>query len=148
LNERRLRLELQPSRLLAAAIVASHCAAGACAWLVLRGAPGAALAAALAGLGLASAWDRALHRSRRSVQAMALDGPRLQIVLRSGESLDAEVAERRYVNRFMVSLRVLRPVRRNVLVTRDMLEGDLFRRLRIWALWGKLPRVAAKQLPA
>jgi hypothetical protein len=39
-------------------------------------------------------------------------------------------------------------VRRTILVTRDMLAGDAFRRLRIWALWGRLPAVAAKQLPA
>jgi hypothetical protein len=36
---------------------------------------------------------------------------------------------------------------RTVLVTRDMLTVEEFRRLRLWALWGKLP-VAAKQLPA
>jgi hypothetical protein len=29
-----------------------------------------------------------------------------------------------------------------------MLPADDFRRLRIWALWGRLPRVAAAQLPA
>ena len=48
-----------------------------------------------------------------------------------------------------------RPVRRTILVSRDMLAGDAFRRLRVWALWGRLPAtsgtgaaVAAKQLPA
>jgi hypothetical protein len=43
-------------------------------------------------------------------------------------------------------------VRRTLLITRDMAGADAFRRLRIWALWGKLPaaggeaRVAATQL--
>jgi hypothetical protein len=36
---------------------------------------------------------------------------------------------------------------RTILVTRDMLGASEFRRLRLWALWGKLP-VAAKQLAA
>jgi hypothetical protein len=29
-----------------------------------------------------------------------------------------------------------------------MLGADSFRSLRVWALWGRLPAVAAKQLPA
>ena len=69
------------------------------------------------------------------------------MLLASGERFRAEVAERRYVSRFMVSILLRRPVRRTILVTRDMLACDLFRRLRIWAVWGKLPGVAAKQLP-
>ena len=38
--------------------------------------------------------------------------------------------------------------RRTILVTRDMLGREEFRRLRLWALWGRLPRrsVAAAQL--
>jgi len=71
-----------------------------------------------------------------------------------------EVAARRYVSRFMVALPIRRPVRRTILVTRDMLAGGSFRALRVWALWDKLPRatamasdagadrVAPKQLPA
>jgi hypothetical protein len=68
--------------------------------------------------------------------------------LAGGERFAAQLAERRYVNRFMVALPVQGPVRRTVLVTRDMLGEESFRLLRIWALWGKLPQVAAKQLPA
>jgi hypothetical protein len=43
---------------------------------------------------------------------------------------------------------VRRPARRTILVTRDMLEAEEFRRLRLFALWGRLPKVAAKQLLA
>ena len=57
-------------------------------------------------------------------------------------------AGRRYINRFMLALPVQGPVRRTVLVADDMLGEDSFRVLRIWALWGKLPQVAAQQLPA
>ena len=39
----------------------------------------------------------------------------------------------------MVTLPVRRPMRRTILVTRDMLAAEEFRRLRLWALWGRLP---------
>jgi hypothetical protein len=48
----------------------------------------------------------------------------------------------------MVNIPVVRPVRRTILVFRDMLGEDSFRCLRIWALWGKVPGVAGKQLPS
>jgi len=148
LSERRLRLELRPSPLLASALVAAHAAAAACALLALPGVPGALLAAALAALGAASAWSRALLRAGASVRALELAGSEAIVFLASGDSFRAQVAERRYVSRLVVTLVLRHPVRRTILVARDMLGGDLFRRLRIWALWGRLPAVAAKQLSA
>jgi hypothetical protein len=62
--------------------------------------------------------------------------------------MPVELAERRHVSRFLVTLPVRRPARRTILVTRDMLEAEEFRRLRLFALWGRLPKVAAKQLLA
>jgi hypothetical protein len=51
-----------------------------------------------------------------------------------------------HVSRFMVTL-AARDSRRHLLVSADMLDRESFRRLRLWALWGKLPGgVAAKQL--
>lgn len=144
---RRLRLELAPSRWLAIAIVALHAAAGLSVLMVMPAPAGVLLAALLLALGIASAWSRALLKARSSVRAMELDGAQLEVVLASGQRFRAEVAERRYVSRFVVSILVRHPVRRTILVTQDMLGGDLFRRLRIWAVWGKLPGVAAKQLP-
>jgi hypothetical protein len=47
----------------------------------------------------------------------------------------------------MVTLPVSIPLRRTILVTRDMLGVAEFRHLRLWALWKKLP-VAGKQLAA
>ena len=67
--------------------------------------------------------------------------------LASGEKQSVEVAGRRYVSRLAVTLPLRRP-RRTILVTADMLPAADFRRLRVWALWGKLPGVAAAQLPA
>jgi hypothetical protein len=143
---RRLRVELTPSPFLAIAIVALHALAGVCVLSVMPGVPGWLIAALLLGLGAAAAWSRALLRSRSSVRAIELNGPKLEVELASGESFAAEVAPRRYVGRFMVTLPLRRPTRRTILVTCDMAGGDLFRRLRIWALWGRLPSVAAKQL--
>ena len=140
-------MELAPSPVLAGAIIVLHAAAGLCVLAVMPSVPGGLLAGLLLALGLATAWSRALLRSRSSVRAFELDGAKLGLQLASGESFAVEVAERRYVTRFMVTLLVLRPMRRSILVTRDMLGEDLFRRLRIWAVWGKLPGVATKPLP-
>jgi hypothetical protein len=155
LSPRRLRVELAPSVHVAITIIALHAAAAASVLAVMQGTAGWLLAALLLALGIAAAWSRALLRSASSVRVLELTGPKLEVQLASGESFAAEVAERRYVTRFMVVLPLRRPVRRTILVTADMAGGDLFRRLRIWALWGRLPgvtsvpsgRVAAKQLP-
>ena len=144
-----LRLQLSPSPRLALAIVGLHGAGAAGALAALPGAAGIGLAAALLALGAASAWSRALLRSRASVRSLVVEGAAVSFTLAGGTSFKAELAERRYVTRFMVTLPVRTPVRRTILVTPDMLSDDAFRALRIWALWGRLPRgVAAKQLPA
>ncbi|MGH8741260.1 MAG: hypothetical protein ACREUN_10135, partial [Burkholderiales bacterium] len=103
---------------------------------------------ALLALGAGAAWRRGLLRSASSVRILELEGTQATVQLAGGDSLAAQVAERRYVGRFLVTLPLRRPVRRTILVTRDMLDADSFRRLRIWALWGRLPAVAAKQLTA
>ena len=148
MNTRRLRLELAPSAFLTILIIALHAAAALCAAAVLGGTAGLLVALLLVLLGMASAWNRALLRSRSSIRSLELIGEKLEVELRSGERFPAEVAERRYVGRFIVILPFRQPVRRHVLVTRDMLGPDSFRRLRIWALWGRLPPVAGKQLAA
>ena len=142
------RLELQPSWKLAAAISAAHVVAALSVAVVLPSWSGYLLAAALVALGGAAAWSRALLRSSTSVRALEIAGEALTIELASGERFEAKLAEHRHVSRLMVTLSVVRPLRRTILVTRDMLSGDLFRRLRIWALWRRLPGVAEKQLAA
>ena len=142
-----LRLKLVPSLRLALAIVALHAAAAACSVAVLPGLAGAALAAGFLALGLAAAWSRALLRSPVSVRAFEIAGPELAIELTSGDKIAVQVGERRYVSRLAVTLPLRRPWR-TILVSADMLPADDFRRLRIWALWGRLPGVAAAQLPA
>ena len=148
MSPRRLRLELKPSPLLAIAIVVLHAGAAACALIVVPGVHGALVGAALLALGALAAWSRALLRSSSSVRLLELEGPALSVTLASGAAWQAEVSPRRYVGRWVVTLALRRPLRRTVLVTRDMLGADSFRCLRVWALWGRLPAVAAKQLPA
>jgi hypothetical protein len=126
--------------------MALHAVAGICAIAVLPGAAGALLAVALIGLGVAAACSRALLRSAGSVRGIELDGESIALKLASGDRFVAELAERRYVTRFVVALPMRRP-RTTVLVTGDMLTPDSFRALRLWALWGKVA-VAARQLPA
>jgi hypothetical protein len=142
-----VRLALTPAPLFALAIVGLHGVAAACALTVLPGAMGALLGLALLSLGLAAAWSRALLRSRASVRALEISGASLALELGSGETLAVEVAERRYVSRLAVSIPLRRP-RRTIFVTAGMLSPREFRQLRIWALWGRLPGVAAAQLPA
>jgi hypothetical protein len=87
-------------------------------------------------------------RAASSIRALELDGAKAVVRLSAGGRFAAELAERRYVGRHMVVLRLRSPLRRTLLVTRDMLDAESFRRLRIWALWGRLPAVATKQLAA
>jgi hypothetical protein len=137
------RLALLPSRFLAAAILGLHMAAAGCVRLALPGWGGIALAAALLVAGLVAARSRALLAAPTSPRALVL-GDRLAVELVNGETLSGE---RRpgHVSRWLVTLPV---EKRTLLVTRDMLGEEEFRRLRLWALWGRLPRrsVAAVQL--
>ena len=132
---------------MAAVILAMHALAAACILLVLPGIASYALAAAVFTLGVVSARLRALLRSSSSVRAIELEGDGATVELRDGRRLAAPVSERRHVSRLAVSLALRPPLRRTLLVSRDMLSADSFRLLCIWALWGKLPAVAGKQLP-
>jgi hypothetical protein len=137
-----VRLALRPSLPLAAAIVAAHAAAAGAVAFLRPDAPGAALAAALVLLGAAAARSRALLRGRQAVRSIELEGGEARCALASGEKVAVSQA-RRYVSRFVVTLPL---PGRTLLVSADMLGPREFRRLRLWALWGKLPAVAAEQL--
>jgi len=141
-----LYLELSSSPRLAALILTLHGAAALSVVAVLPGVVGGLLAAGLALLGAVAAWNRALLRSAGSVRGIELAGPGIVLNLANGARIVSEAADRRYVTRFVVALPLRRP-RRTILVTRDMLSPESFRALRLWALWGKVPGVAAKQLP-
>ena len=124
---------------LAVVLAALHAAAAFSLVMVLPGLPGLLAAGLLLALGVATVRSRALLRSAASVRAIELVGPKLEVELASGERFCAELDERRYVSRLLVLLPLRSPVRRTILISNDMAGGDSFRRLRIWALWGKLP---------
>jgi hypothetical protein len=144
------RLELKPSPALAAGIIVAHGAAGTAAYVAIPGVMAALLAGMLLALGLAAAWSRALLGSAASVCAIEIGAAQPIVELANGDRFAAEVAARRYVTRYVVALPLVTPLRRTLLVTGDMLKPREFRRLRIWALWNRLPSerlgVAAKQL--
>ena len=124
---------------LAVVLTALHAAAAFSLALVLPGLPGLLAAVLLLALGTATIRSRALLRSATSVRAIVLSDAKLEVELASGERFGAELAERRYVSRLLVLLPLRSPVRRTILISSDMAGRDSFRRLRIWALWGKLP---------
>ena len=110
---------------------------------MIGGPAGGALGVVLAALGMAAAWSRALLRSPRSVRALEI-GDEVVVELANGERIKALPPQRCYVSRLAVIL----PLPKAVLISADMLQPAEFRRLRVWALWRKLPAVAGKQLPA
>ena len=139
-----MRLVLSPSPAFAALIAGMHAAAAAVALALVPGIAGGALALALLALGIAAAWSRALLRASRSPRALEIRGESLVVELAGGGRIEAVHPGRCHVSRLAVVL----PLSRTVLVTADMLGAAEFRRLRVWALWRKLPPVAAKQLAA
>lgn len=144
-----LRLELSPSRRLAAAILAMHAAAAGSVLAVTPGLAGTAVAILLIALGAASAWDRALLRGRRSPRAIEIPGSgKAVVVFANGEAAAAKAAHGTGVTRHWVALNTGAPMRHGVLVTADMLRPGPFRLLRLWALWGRLPGMASGRLPA
>jgi hypothetical protein len=137
------RLSLLPSRYLAAAILGTHVLAAGCVRLALPGWGGIALAAVLLAVGLAAARSRALLAASTSPRALVL-GDRLAVELLNGETLTSERHPGSHVSRFLVTL----PTgKRTLLITRDMLGREEFRRLRLWALWGRLPHRAVAAAP-
>jgi len=134
---------LRPSRGLALSIVVAHGAAGAAVLVALRDPLGWTLAALLLGLGVAAAWDRALLRAPGSIRGIEIGVPDHIVLHRvRGPALNVRVGARRWVSAGLVAVPIAAPRGRVLLVTRGMLDADALRRLRIWALWGRLPGVA------
>jgi len=134
---------------LAAGIVGAHLAAAAGVAFVLPGAAGWTIAVLLLALGMEAARDRALLRARHSVRVIELHGPQaVVLVLADGRRAASAVGPERWVTRHCVALPLRAPRRRTFLVTRAMLGEPSFRLLRLWARWGRVPGVAAGQLPA
>lgn len=134
-----VRLALRGSRALAAAILTVHAGAALAIAIAMPGRAAVALAWLVFALGAAAAWDRALLRGARSARALEVgeDGA-LRVQRASGAPLEARPGGRRHVSPWWVVL----PVKgwaRSVVVAADMLGPEEFRRLRLWALWGRVP---------
>jgi len=103
-----------------------------------------ALALLLVALGLVTAWDRALLRAHGSIRGFVPEGPEVLVLdLRGGRQARSHVGTRRWVSARFVALPLALPRRRALIVSADMLAPEAFRRLRLWALWGRLPGVAS-----
>ncbi|HYD55681.1 MAG TPA: protein YgfX [Burkholderiales bacterium] len=133
------RFELRPSPRLAVLLALAHAAAAWSAYLSVPGWAGPGLALALLALGATAIWSRALLRAAGSVRVLEIGPARTAVQLAGGESCEVELAERRYVTRWLVALPVSRPAKRTILITADMLPAETFRILRLWALWGRFP---------
>ena len=142
-GEPTLSLELSPSRGFAAIIVTVHAAAAACVAAVFPGIAGGLVAVLLLALGLFTALDRALLRQPDSVRSLLIEGPdALGLVTADGRRSDVLVGARRHVSRLAVIVPVRHTMRRTIVITRDMLDVESFRKLRLWALWGRVPGAA------
>lgn len=128
--------------MLAAAIVGAHLAVSAGLYLIVTGPAGIALAVLAAGLGMATAWDRALLRSARAPRVIELHGDGTAGVESASGWRCPVVCGRGRAGRHWVIVALQGRARRSLLVTGDMLDAESFRRLRLWALWGRLPAAA------
>ena len=125
-----------------------HALAAACILAVLAGWAGVALSAATVGLGAATAWDRALLRSRRSPRAIEVLGAGPAYCLfANGESAELQPYGGSAVTRYWVAFGLRSPRRRSLFIAPGMLAPESLRLLRLWALWGRMPGVARQHLP-
>lgn len=140
-----LRLELSASWPFAWLILLCHAAAAACLLAILTGGAGQALAILIVFLGFFAARDRALLRAAASPAALELlaDGS-LRCLCRDGEPVALARPAPGEVHRHWVALPAASARRRALLVTGGMLPAASFRQLRLWALWGRVPGVAAR----
>ena len=143
------RLELSPSAAYAGTVMAVHATAAACFLATMTGLAGVALAVLILGLGAASARERALLRGSGSPRAVAIPASgAAMVILANGETVAVRALGGLGVTRYWVALGPVSPAGRAVLVTAGMLGPAEMRILRLWALWGRIPGVASRPLPA
>ncbi|HEX5092511.1 MAG TPA: hypothetical protein VFV84_07455 [Burkholderiales bacterium] len=137
-----LRLELRPSRALAGAILGVHAAAALAVLTAVPGVPGAGLALVMLLLGARACRSRGLLAGSASLRFLEIaeDGS-LTVELAGGRRVPGVASARRHLGPgWVVVPLAARPW--VALVVGGMLAPDAFRRLRIWALWGRLPVAA------
>jgi toxin CptA len=136
LNDR-LRVQLGPSRWLAATVIVAHVAALAAAVVALPPAAAAIVAAGLA----ASAIEhvrRALQRSPLAIAGLELDARGgVAIAGRAGDWSSARLTDAAVPVRWLAVVRLRDALgrRRTAIVLPDTLAPEPFRRLRVWLRW-------------
>jgi hypothetical protein len=143
-----VRLALSSCGRFAALILLLHGTAALCFLTVLTGWSGIAAALLMLALGVSAAWNRALLRGRRSPRAIEIHPSGEACRFADGATAAVRAIGGSGITRHWVALGLDSPLRRSLLVAAGMLPPDAFRLLRLWALWGKLPGVAWRQLPA
>ena len=107
---------------------------------------GIALAFLILMLGGYAAWERALLRGSASPRAIEIQGSGAgAMVLGNGDSISVRAVRGVGVTRHWVALAPVSFKGRSVLLTAGMLGAANARRLRLWALWGRMPGVASGQ---
>jgi hypothetical protein len=145
LSGRQLLLQLRASPVLTLLTAAVHVAAAVILVAMLPSPAGGCAAVLVCVLGFIGMRQKTLLIGRLAPAALELkSNGRLCLRLKGGGEIDAEPAERRFVNRWLVVLQLASRSRENrsLLVARDMLPAADFRLLRLWALWKALPRAA------
>ena len=137
-----LRAELRGSPGLAFLTAAMHMAAAAALLAVLPLLPGLICAALLAGQAVILIRERALLGAPGSPAFLegTAEGS-LVLQLRDGTRLAGRAGARRHVSRWGVVLQLCLSDGggRTLLLARDMLPPEAFRKLRLWALWSASP---------
>jgi hypothetical protein len=129
-------------------MVGAHAAAAVCLALAWPAIPGFLAAALVLLLGAVAGWRLGLLRARASPAVLVLGGEgAFSVVLRDGRRIDSGPGVR-FVTRRWVVLRTGSTACRTVLVAAGMLDPAALRRLRVWALWGRVPGRAPASSPA
>jgi hypothetical protein len=141
-----VRLALSPSPGLAAVVLALHGAAAIGILTAMKGGFAVAAAMLILMLGAAAARDRALLKGRNAPKGIEIRPSGEAFLLFHDGSAGAIQQGAGGVNRYWVGLHLKSGWKRAFLVTAGMVSVESFRLLRLWALWGKLPGVALRQL--
>jgi hypothetical protein len=137
-----LRVSLQPSLLLSAILLGAHCAAGAMLFTLEMPVSFSAAAVTIIALSLVrSMWLHALLRAQQSVIALTVeDQESCTLQTRSGAMLPARILGSTYVTSFLTVINA-RPagarVARHVLLMRDTIAPEDFRRIRVLLRWAR-----------
>ena len=134
------QFKLQPSRYLAAMLIAAHGVTFAALFPLALPIWAKAALAPLMLLSLAHHLQRDAWLSAPSSSvALALEGDRVMLTTRGGEQLAGQILRDSLATPFLTVLNVLPQgarLARSVVILPDSLDAESFRQLRVWLKWG------------